>query len=35
MLKSLQVMQKEVQSQLATVNKLGAPKTSHQFQPEI
>jgi hypothetical protein len=34
-LKGLQVVQKEVWSQLATVNEPGTPKTSHQFQPEI
>ena len=34
-LKGLQVVQKEVWSQLATVNELGTPRTSYQFQPEI
>lgn len=31
-LKGLQVVQKEVWSQLATANEPGTPKTSHQFQ---
>jgi hypothetical protein len=34
-LKGLQVVQKKVWSQLATVNEPGTPKTSHQFQSEI
>jgi hypothetical protein len=34
-LKGLQVVQKEVWSQLATANEPGTPKTSHQFQTEI
>ena len=34
-LKGLQVVQKEVWSQLATANEPGTPRTSHQFQSEI